>query len=293
MFPEEFRAVRRTIRDSDYYLLMAGVGPPVLFLHGFPETHLCWDQVAPEVAAAHSVVTPDLRGYGSTHAPSGGPLGEGYAKRDMATELVELMATLGYDRFAVVGHDRGARVAYRMALDHPEAVSQLAVLNIVPTVDQFEQMDRGPSLGYWPWFLLAQAAPFPERLLSADPDAMLDHVFDNWPADPRSIDAAHREAYRAAMTPSVIAAMCADYRASFHVDRQHDTENRAAECRIKAPTLVVIGTEETQLHDAPATWAAWTENVQAAQVPAGHFLPEEAPQQLIDLLAPFLESADR
>jgi haloacetate dehalogenase len=119
---------------------------------------------------------------------------------------------------------------------------------------------------------------------------MLAHVFNNWPADPHSVDAAHREAYRAAMTPSVIAAMCADYRASFHVDRQHDAGDRTAGCRIKAPTLVVIGAEETQLHDAPAIWAAWAENVQAAQVPAGHFLPEEAPRQLIDLLLPFLDA---
>jgi haloacetate dehalogenase len=209
----------------------------------------------------------------------------------MAAEMVELMAGLGHGRFAVVGHDRGARVAYRMVLDHPERVRALAVLNVVPTIDQFERMNR-PSLGYWPWFLLAQPAPFPERVIGADPEALLDYVFDTWAADPAAIDAGRRLAYRDAMTPDTIAAMCADYRASFHLDREHDAEDREAGRRIAAPVLVITGEEEAQLADAPDVWRGWAEDVTAAQVPGGHFVPEEAPRELAELLVPFLRASE-
>jgi haloacetate dehalogenase len=205
----------------------------------------------------------------------------------MAAELVELMAGLGHDRFAVVGHDRGARVAFRMALDRPERLTRVAVLNIIPTADQFERMGDG-SLGYWPWFLLAQPAPFPERVVAADPEALLDHVFATWPADPEAIPADHRAAYRRAMTSGTIAAMCADYRASFHLDRRHDADDRAAGRRITVPLLVVTGQDETQLADAAAVGRTWVTDVVATQVPGGHFLPEEAPGELVAVLSRFL-----
>jgi haloacetate dehalogenase len=288
MFPEGFEQQRLTVADTDYLTVVGGAGPPVLLLHGFPQTHLCWDRVAPALASSHTVVAPDLRGYGGSHAPAGGPHGQGYTKREMAAELVELMTRLGHDRFAVVGHDRGARVAYRMALDHPQTVTRLAVLNIVPTVNQFERMGGGHALGYWPWLFLAQSAPFPERLLAADPAAVLDHVFETWPARPDAITAGHRAAYLRAMTPTVIAAMCADYRASFHFDREHDTQDKASGRRIHAPTLVVTGASETQLDDAPAIWARWADTTQADRIPGGHFLPEEAPAELVTVLTSFL-----
>jgi haloacetate dehalogenase len=260
----------------------------VLLLHGFPETHVCWRQTAPRLSATWRVVAPDLRGYGASGAPAGGPRGEGYSKREVARELVELMAVLGHERFAVVGHDRGARVAFRLALDHPERVTRAALLNIVPTVDQFERMGAGPSLGYWPWFLLAQPAPFPERMIGADPDALLEHVFATWSSRPDAITAESRDAYRRALTPPTIAAMCADYRASFHLDRQHDSEDRAAGRRIGVPVLVVVGEDETQLRDASEVWRSWADDLTVAQVPGGHFIPEEAPRQLTEILAAFL-----
>jgi haloacetate dehalogenase len=235
------------------------------------------------------VVAPDLRGFGASRAPAGGPRGEGYSKREMAGELVELMVALGHERFAVVGHDRGARVAYRLALDHPERVTRVAVLNVLPTLEQFERMGAGPSLGYWPWFLLAQPAPFPERMVGADADGLLEHVFATWSSRPERIAPESRDAYRRALTPMTIAAMCADYRASFHLDRRHDADDRAAGRRIAAPVLLVIGEDEAQLADAPDVWRTWAEDLTATHVPGGHFIPEEAPREFADALAAFLE----
>jgi haloacetate dehalogenase len=287
-----FEGARHRVGEASYLVTCRGSGPPVLLLHGFPETHACWHRVAPELARAHLVIAPDLRGYGGSEAPPGGPRGEGYTKREMAAELAELMAGLGHERFAVVGHDRGARVAYRLALDHPDRVTRAALLNVVPTVDQFERMGAGPSLGYWTWYLLAQPAPFPERVILADPGAMLDHVFATWPSDPDAIAPEQRDAYLRALTPSTAAAMCGDFRASFHLDREHEADDRAAGRRIACPVLVVAGEDETQLADAAEVWRAWTADLTAAQVPGGHFNPEEAPDEVSRLLADFLGGSD-
>jgi haloacetate dehalogenase len=279
---------RHDVGEASYFVAQGGAGPPLVLLHGFPETHLCWTGVAPSLARVRHVVAPDLRGYGASNAPAGGPRGEGYSKREMAGELVELMAACGHERFAVVGHDRGARVAFRLALDHPERVTRVALLNIVPTVEQFERMGAGPSLGYWPWFLLAQPAPFPERIMGAEPDGLLAHVFDSWSSNPAAIGPERRHAYRLALTPETIASMCADYRASFHLDRVHDAEDRTAGRRIAAPTLLVTGEDEAQLEHAPQVWRAWAEDLTATRVPGGHFIPEEAPRALTEALLAFL-----
>jgi haloacetate dehalogenase len=161
-------------------------------------------------------------------------------------------------------------------------------LNIVPTIDQFERMGEGPSLGYWPWFFLAQPAPFPERLIAGDPSGFLEHIFDGWASRPEAIDPDSREAYLSALSAPTIAAMCADYRASFHLDRQHDADDRAAGRRIAAPALVVVGADEAQLADAPAIWAAWAQDLSTTTVPGGHFIPEEAPQEVASILTAFL-----
>jgi haloacetate dehalogenase len=279
----------RSVGAARYFVSQCGTGPPLLLLHGFPQTHACWHRIAPELARSYRVIAPDLRGYGASEAPPGGPKGEGYTKREMAAELVALMAQLGHERFAVVGHDRGARVAYRLALDHPERVSRVAVLNVVPTIDQFERMTAAPSLGYWPWFLLAQGAPFPEQVLMAAADALLDHVFSSWAGDPGAIGEEQRDAYRQAVTVSSAAAMCADYRASFHLDREHEADDRAAGRRIECPVLVVTGQEEIQLADAEEVWGRWTHELTLASVPGGHFIPEEAPRELLSSLSQFLD----
>jgi haloacetate dehalogenase len=280
---------RHAMGATSYYVAQGGEGSAVLLLHGFPETHVCWRGGRAGARGLAPRGGPDLRGYGASTAPAGGPHGEGYTERELAAELVELMAALGHERFAVVGHDRGARVAYRLALDHPERVSRVAVLNVVPTLEQFERLGGGLSLGFWPWFLLAQPAPFPERLIGADPAALLEHVFAIWSSDPSAIDRQSREAYREAMTPATIAAMCADYRASFHLDRRYEAEDRAPGRRIAPPVLVVVGADETQLADAPDVWRRWADDVTATQVPGGHFVPEEAPREVVEILAAFLE----
>ena len=288
-----FEETRQEVGEASYLVNWGGDGPPVVLLHGFPETHACWHRVAPPLAESHHVIAPDLRGYGASEAPPGGPKGEGYTKREMAADLVRLMRDLGHQRFAVVGHDRGARVAYRLALDHPDLVERVALLNVVATIDQFERMGGGPSLGYWPWFLLAQPAPFPERLLAGDPAAFRDHIFASWPSDPDAIEAEQRKAYLEALTTSTAAAMCGDYRASFHLDRQHEADDRAAGRRITCPTLVVTGDDETQLADAGEVWATWADDVQAERVPGGHFIPEESPDELVHFLSRFLTGRAR
>jgi haloacetate dehalogenase len=278
---------RCQIGDADYLFALAGEGEPVLLLHGFPQTHYCWRAIIPGLAETHTVVAPDLRGYGASRAPAGRARGEGFSKREMAADLVGLMGRLGFDCFAVVGHDRGGRVAYRMALDRPTHVELLAVLNVIPTVDQFGRMAGGPSLGYWPWYLLAQPAPFPEQLIAAAPTQFLRFIFDSWTADASAIDDDAFAVYLDAFGPAA-EAICADYRASFWLDRAHDEEDRRNGRRIESPTLVVTGADETQLADAAAVWRRWADDVHAATAPGGHFIPEEAPDVLVAELRRFL-----
>jgi haloacetate dehalogenase len=279
---------RVAVGEAEYLVATAGQGPPVLLVHGFPQTHYCWRGVVPALAERHTLVAPDLRGYGESTAPPGGPQGQGYTKREMGADLFDLMEGLGHSRFAVVGHDRGARVAYRMALDRPDRVERLAVLNVVPTVDQFERMVAGVSLGYWPWFLFAQPAPFPERLLTASRELILRFAFDSWTDRAGAIEAEAFAAYAAVLDDATAASMCADYRASFWLDRGHDAADRDAGRRIECPVLVLAGAAETQLADAGDLWRGWAHDVRAATVPGGHFIPEESPRELAAALVEFL-----
>jgi haloacetate dehalogenase len=199
------------------------------------------------------------------------------------------MSQLGYERFSLVGHDRGARVAYRMALDHPGAVERLAVLNIVPTLDQFERMAGDASLDYYPWYLLAQPPPFAERLISASREYFLRHALDSWAATPGAISAQARERYERAFTPEAIAGMCADYRAAFHLDRAMDAADRRTGHKVRCPVLVHWGDEESSMSDGPlAVWRRWADDVHGGPLPSGHFIPEEAPGELLASLRRFL-----
>jgi haloacetate dehalogenase len=278
-----------TAGPSTYLVGTAGQGPPVLLLHGFPQNHFCWHTVAPPLVSEHTVVVCDLKGYGESRGPRGGPLGEGYTKREMAAELVDVMAQAGFERFAVAGHDRGGRVAYRMALDAPACVERLCVLNIVPTVDQFERMAAQATIDYYPWYLLAQPPPLAERLLAADAEFFLRHTLDAWTAAPGALVPEAVDAYLRTFTPDTIAAMCADYRAAFHLDRPLDAEDRAAGRRIACPVLVHWGAAEDAMSDGPlAVWRAWADDVQGGPLASGHFVPEEAAGALVASLRAFL-----
>jgi haloacetate dehalogenase len=282
----EYRTVE--VGPTSYRPGVAGEGPAVLLLHGFPQTHYCWHLVAPALALANTVVACDLKGYGESRSAPGGPLGEGYSNRERAAELVEVMAELGFKRFSVVGHDRGARVAYRMALDHPDVIERLGVLNIVPTLDQFERMAEGASLEYWPWFFLAQPPPFAERVIGGSAEYVLRDILESWTAKPGVISPEATEEYLRGFTPETIPGMCADYRASFHLDRQVDAEDRDAERKIGCPVLVHWGAEEDAMSDAPEIWRRWAGDVSGGPLPSGHFIPEEAPEELIASLRGFL-----
>jgi haloacetate dehalogenase len=268
---------------------MAGEGPAVLLLHGFPQTHYCWHLVAPALTNQNTVVACDLKGYGESRSAPGGPLGEGYGNRERAAELVDLMAQLGFERFSVVGHDRGGRVAYRMALDHPGVVQRLGVLNIVPTVDQFERMAEGAALEYWPWFFLAQPPPFAERVIAASAEYVARDILESWTATPETIAPEAIDRYVRAFTPEAISGMCADYRASFHIDRQMDAEDREAGRKISCPVLVHWGGAEEAMSDGSLQiWRRWADDVRGGPLPSGHFIPEEAPEELTASLSDFL-----
>jgi haloacetate dehalogenase len=284
-----FAYTTASIGDSSYAVATAGRGPAVLLLHGFPQDHTCWHRVAPELAHERAVVACDLKGVGASRAPIGGPLGEGYSRREVAAELVEVMARGGHERFAVVGHDRGARAAYRMALDHPDRVERLCVLNVVPTVEQFDRLDADSALEYWPFLLLAQPPPFAERLIAAAAEHVVRHLLDTWAAAPDAIGPEAAARYVRAFTPATIAAWCADYRAAFHLDRPLDAEDRAAGHTISCPLLVHWGATEAAVADGPLpVWRRWAADVRGAPLPGGHFVPEEAADELVASLRGFL-----
>jgi haloacetate dehalogenase len=285
----EYTAV--TVGATHYRPGVAGSGPAVLLLHGFPQTHYCWRRVAPALTTRSTVVVCDLKGYGESRSAPGGELGEGYSKREMAAELVELMARLGFDRFSVAGHDRGGRVAYRMALDRPNVVERLAVLNIVPTVEQFERMTADIALDYYPFLLLAQPPPFAERLVGASAGYFVRHTLRSWAATPEAIAPEATERYVRAFTPEALAGICADYRAAFHLDRPLDGEDRAAGRRIGCPVLVHWGAAESAMSDGPlGVWRRWAGDLRGGPLASGHFIPEEAPDALGASLREFLSA---
>jgi haloacetate dehalogenase len=261
-----------------------GSGPPVLLLHGHPQTHVMWHHIAPRLARHHTVICADLRGYGDSSKPATDERHEPYSKRAMARDMVAVMSALGHDRFAVVGHDRGGRVAYRMALDHPERVSALSVLDILPTGEHFWRTDQHFAMTYWHWFFLAQPAPLPERLIGADPDTF--YLRAN-----RTIFALEAlEAYRRAFTdPATIHAMCEDYRAGATIDSAIDRVDRDAGRRIACPVLVLWSLKGVlPRYDPLAVWQLWAENPSGHGIDCGHYLPEEAPDETCAALEPFL-----
>lgn len=267
-----------------------GDGPPVLLLHGIPETHLMWHRVAPRLAEHFTVVATDLRGFGDSGTPPSTPDHAPYSMREIACEQIEVMKTLGYDRFGVAGHDRGARCAYRMALDHPHAVSRLAVLDILPTGDVFRSADMDFCLGFWVWSFLAAPEPVPEQLIARAPGVLVDHMLDSWSQDPGAFPAEVRAEYiEKFRDPDTIHAVCEEYRAAATLDYQHDEADRG-ERRIGCPTLVLWSRTGAAAsgHRPLDIWRTWADEVHGAPIEAGHFLPEEAPDETARHLIDFL-----
>ena len=269
---------------------LAGTGPAVLLLHGYPQTSACWHLVAPQIlAAGYSVVVPDLRGYGGSDTPDTTPDHAPYSKRAMAGDMALLMTALGHDRFYLVGHDRGGRVAHRLALDHADRVRSLSVLDIAPTATMYDRTDMAFAKGYYHWFFLIQPAPLPERMIGADPEFFLRQKMVHWGRSGAEIYApeAMAEYIHYFSDPATIHATCEDYRAAATIDLVHDGQN----ARITCPVLALWGAKGLvgRLYDVVGTWQEKATDVRGHALPCGHFLPEEQPdltaQALIDFFA--------
>jgi haloacetate dehalogenase len=287
---EGFEVVDVATSATTIHGCRGGQGPPLLLLHGMPETHLMWHRVAPRLAERFTVVATDLRGYGDSGTPPSTPDHAPYSMRVLAGDQVEVMRALGFDRFSVVGHDRGARCAYRMALDHPDAVTRLAVLDIVPTGEAFDRADMRFSLGFWLWSFLAAPEPVPERLIAQAPEVIVDHMLDGLSEVPDAFPAEVRAAYVAKLSdPERIHAICEQYRAAATLDYQHDQADRGRR-RIACPTLVLWSQAGAVAawYDTLEVWRTWAKDVRGAPIEAGHFLPEEAPEQTTRHLTGFL-----
>lgn len=271
-----------------------GSGPPLLLLHGIPETHVMWHRVAPVLAERHSVVVTDLRGYGDSGTPASSENHAPYSMRAVAQDQVQVMRALGHQHFSVAGHDRGARCAYRMALDHPEVVDRLAVLDIVPTGDAFDRADKDFSLGYWVWSFLAAPAPVPEELIAGASEVLVDHMLDGWSAVAGAFPAAVRAGYvRQFRDPATVHAICEQYRAAATLDHAHDSTDRGL-VRIRCPVLVLWGAggPVDTWYQPLEVWRQWADDVRGGPIAGGHFLAEEAPNETVARLAEFFATAD-
>jgi haloacetate dehalogenase len=272
-----------------------GTGPGVLLLHGFPQTQLMWRDIAPRLAQRFTVVCADLRGYGDSSTPPSSADHAPYSKRAMARDMISVMAQLGFEHFFLAGHDRGGRVAYRTALDYPARVDALAVLDVLPVDVVWDRADARLALGFWPWSLLAQPEPLPERLIGAAPDAVIDNALSpEWGSPAHVFDDAVRASYTAALSDaSHIHAICEEYRAAAGIDRDHDAADRAAGRRISCPVLALwsaSGPLSTWYDDDGGPLALWSElatNMTGAPIGGGHFFPEERPSAIASALSGF------
>lgn len=287
--------VRRVAVGHGIHLHAAvgGRGPALLLLHGHPQTHAIWHKVAPALSGHYTLVMADLRGYGDSDKPPGGGDHAAYSKRTMAADVLALMRALGHERFAVLAHDRGARVAHRLAVDHPQAVRCLALLDVAPTLDMYEGTHEAFARAYWHWFFLIQPAPMPERLIQADPAAYVREVMGRRsaglaPFDPRAL----AEYERCLALPGTAHGICEDYRASAGIDLEHDRADRERGLRLAVPVLALWGADGVvgRCFDPLALWRRVATQVQGAPLACGHYIAEEAPQALLAQVLPFLDA---
>jgi haloacetate dehalogenase len=286
---EGFRLEHVDVGEVTLRVRSGGSGSPVVLLHGHPRTHTTWHQVAPRLAESHFVVTPDLRGYGGSTLPPDEPDHAQSSKRAMARDVVRLMDRLGHERFAVAGHDRGSIAAFRTAMDHPERVSHLIVMDGLPVVEHLERTDAVFARAWWHWWFLGQTDKPAERVICADPDA--------WyrTPGPEEIGAGnHADVWAALRNPAVVHGMCEDYRAGLGVDRQHDEADRAAGRRVRCPVLLLESADDDlDIHGDPAAiWKPWlTSPLRHRVIPSGHHQAEEAPGPVAEAILDFLATA--
>jgi haloacetate dehalogenase len=289
-----FERSKVTVNGTDIACVVGGRGPPVLLLHGFPQNLAMWAKVAPELASSFTVVCADLRGYGNSAKPKCAPDKSNYSFRALASDQRGLMRQLGFDHFHLVGHDRGGRTAHRLALDHPEAVLSLALLDIVPTYTMFAKTNSSLASVYWHWFFLSQPEPFPERLIGSDPDFFYESCLVGWGATKISdFDSEMITAYRHAWRdPEMIHGSCSDYRAAASIDLDHDAAD--LDRKVICPTLVLYGEGGVmaQLFDLAEEWRGRCEQLTAAALPGGHFFVDQLPHETVAILLEFLGGAN-
>ena len=288
LFPG-FERKRIATDGAEIHLVQGGKGPPVLLLHGYPQTHAIWHRIAPRLAERFTVIATDLRGYGDSSKPRGLPDHSNYSKRAMARDQVEVMRQLGHERFAVVGHDRGGRVAHRLALDHPDRVSRMAVLDIVPTLTMYRRTTEAFAWAYYHWFFLIRPEPFPERLIGADPRFFIEQNMGSRHAGLSAFaPEAFAEYVRCFSEPAAIHASCEDYRAAASIDLEHDEADLVH--RLACPLLALWGSKGIieRCFTPLADWQERADTVTAKALDCGHYLPEEAPEALLAELFTFL-----
>jgi haloacetate dehalogenase len=289
---DDFKDVSATVDGVRIKAIQGGSGPALLLLHGHPQTHAIWHKVVPELTKHFTVVAADLRGYGDSGKPEGLPDHSNYSKRRMAQDQVDLMRALGYESFAVLAHDRGGRVAARMALDHPAVVKKLITLDVAPTLAMYEKTSFEFARAYWHWFFLVRPAPFPETLIRADADLYLKQTIGARSAGLKPFTPeAYAEYLRCLQQPETAHGICEDYRASITIDLEHDRESLAKGQKITCDFLALWGAEGVieKCFDPIAEWKHLSNNVSGHSLPCGHYIPEEAPELLLERVLPFLQ----
>ena len=291
---DEFDGGHLAVNGTRIFVRSGGAGAPLLLLHGFPETHLMWRSVAPALSDRFKVVCADLRGFGQSDCPPSQRGHASYSKRTMASDMVALMERLGHRTFFVAGHDRGGRAAYRLALDQPERVEGLAVLDIIPTAVAWDEADTEFALGYWPWSLLAHASPLPEKILSTAAEEIVDAALGGWGSQAATFPPDVRQAYIAALRdPGHARAICEEYRAAASIDREHDQNDIANGRKIKCEVLALWGaggpvdTWYEGLGGPIKIWRRFADDVEGQSVRGGHFFPEQNPVETGHVLAKF------